>query len=243
MRVEKREVLREGKSKIVYRTDRSDAYIVHFKDDATAFNGLKKAQLRDKGFTNNRISNLVFRHLEEHGVRTHQIEKLSDRETLVRKVEIIPVEVVVRNRATGSIVKRLGLDKGRKFEPELIEYFLKSDALGDPLVSEGHIFYFGWASPEELTEMVKTSLKVNRLMTKVFAAIGLDLIDFKLEFGRDAKGNVLLADEFTPDGCRLWDKKTGEPMDKDRFRQDLGGVEEAYTEVCRRLEAHLGRRS
>jgi phosphoribosylaminoimidazole-succinocarboxamide synthase len=240
MRTEKKDVLYEGKSKIVYKTDRADSYIVHFKDDATAFNGVKKAQLKDKGFMNNRISDMVFRFLEKNGIKTHQIEKLNDREILVHKVEIIPVEVVVRNRATGSIVKRLGLEKGRPFDPPLIEYFLKDDKLGDPLVSEGHIFHFGWAKDAELLKMCEISLKVNQLMKKVFSEIGLDLIDFKLEFGRDGKGNVLLADEFTPDGCRLWDKKTGEPMDKDRFRQDLGGVEEAYAEVCRRLETQLG---
>lgn len=240
MRVEKREPLYEGKSKIVFKTDNPDAYIVHFKDDATAFNGVKKAQLKDKGFLNNRISNMVFTYLEKQGVKTHQIEKISDRETIVHKVEIIPIEVVVRNRATGSIVKRLGLEKGRKFEPELVEFFLKDDKLGDPLVSEGHIFYFGWARENELMQMVTASFKVNELMTEVFSKIGLELIDFKLEFGRDGKGNLLLADEFTPDGCRLWDMKTGEPMDKDRFRQDLGGVEEAYHEVCRRLETQLG---
>ncbi len=240
MTVEKRESLYEGKSKIVYKTNKPDTYIVHFKDDATAFNGVKKAQLKDKGFLNNKISNLVFRHLEKNGIKTHQIEKISDRETVVKKVEIVPIEVVVRNRATGSIVKRLGLEKGKAFTPALIEYFYKDDKLGDPLISEGHIFHFGWATGEEMQQMVVIALKVNELMKKVFSSVGLDLIDFKLEFGRDKKGNILLADEFTPDGCRLWDKNTGEPMDKDRFRQDLGGVEEAYQEVCWRLEKVLG---
>lgn len=228
--------LREGKSKILYSTDTSDQIIQFFKDAATAFNALKKGTIKNKGPINNKVSSSLFQYLEKHGIKTHFLKHISEREMLCKKVDIIPVEVVVRNRAAGSICKRLAITKGEPFNPPLIEFFYKSDALGDPLISENHIFHFKWATPEELENMVNQSRKINDLLIPVFDQIGLELIDFKLEFGRDGQGELLLADEFTADGCRLWDKKSGEPMDKDRFRQDLGGVDEAYHEVSTRLQ-------
>jgi phosphoribosylaminoimidazole-succinocarboxamide synthase len=229
--------IREGKAKILFATDHPEEFIIqYFKDDATAFNALKKGQIKDKGVINNAVTSWVFQYLEKQGIPTHFVAKLSDRDMAVRKVEIIPVEIVVRNRAAGSICKRLGVEKGVAFAPPLLEYFYKSDALGDPLIGETHIAYFKWATPQELAEIGKLAFQVNKILQGVFNEIGLELIDFKLEFGRSTGGKVILADEFTPDGCRLWDKKTGEPMDKDRFRQDLGGVEEAYQEVFRRLQ-------
>jgi phosphoribosylaminoimidazole-succinocarboxamide synthase len=240
--IQKTSPLREGKAKILYGTTQPDAFVIqHFKDDATAFNALKKGTIKEKGVLNNAISSWIFTHLEKQGIPTHFVEKLSDRDMLVRKVDIVPVEMVIRNRAAGSITKRLGLEKGSAFTPPLVEFFYKSDALGDPLIGESHIYYFKWATQHELMRMVELTLAVNRSLRTVFDEIGLELIDFKLEFGRDLNrpGTILLADEFTPDGCRLWDKKTGEPMDKDRFRQDLGGVEEAYLEVHRRLENYF----
>ncbi len=231
--------IREGKSKILYSTDSPEHVIQFFKDDATAFNALKKGTIKNKGFINNKVSSALFQYLENHGVKTHFVHYLSEREMLCKKLEIIPVEVVVRNRAAGSICKRLAIQKGQTFEPALIEFFYKSDALGDPLIAESHIYHFKWATPKELEVMITQSIRVNDLLKSVFSEIGLELIDFKLEFGREANSNVLLADEFTADGCRLWDKKTGEPMDKDRFRQDLGGVDEAYLEVSKRLQNYF----
>lgn len=239
MKYERVSPIREGKSKILYTTGDPTQVIQYFKDDATAFNGIKKDKIKDKGPINNGVSSAIFKYLEKNGVPTHFTEKLSEREMLVQKLEIIPVEMVVRNRATGSIVKRLGIEKGRKFSPPLLEYFYKSDELGDPLIGEGHIFYFNWATKDELTKMVEYTFTVNRLLSAVFDEIDLELIDFKLEYGRNSQGKLLLGDEFTADGCRLWDKKTGEPMDKDRFRQDLGGVEDAYLEVSNRLEKYF----
>lgn len=236
MNYEKKAIIREGKSKILYFTQDDNHVIQYFKDDATAFNALKKGQIKNKGLINNQVSSSVFKYLEKNGIKTHFISHQSEREMVCKKLEIIPVEVVVRNRAAGSIVKRLGIEKGQIFQPELVEFFYKSDALGDPLISEGHIFYFKWATVAELQNMVSASLHTNRVLRKVFDEIHLELIDFKLEFGRDKNGNILLGDEFTADGCRLWDKKTQEPMDKDRFRQDLGGVDEAYFEVSERLK-------
>ncbi|MBI4405975.1 MAG: phosphoribosylaminoimidazolesuccinocarboxamide synthase [Deltaproteobacteria bacterium] len=233
--MEKRSLIREGKAKILFETNQKDFIIQYFKDDATAFNAQKKGSIKNKGAINNAISSWIFQTLGKSGISTHFVEKLSEREMLVRRVQIIPVETVIRNKAAGSIVKRFNLKKGEPLSPELIEYFYKSDELGDPLICLNHIFHFNWASPEEIGEMVKISLQVNGLLRKVFEAVGLDLVDFKLEFGKDAQGNVILADEFTPDGSRLWDLKTGESMDKDRFRQDLGRVDETYEEVYERL--------
>lgn len=228
--------IREGKSKILYSTDTADHVIQFFKDDATAFNALKKGTIKNKGTINNKVSSALFQYLQKNSINTHFVKHISDREMLCKKVDIIPVEVVVRNKAAGSICKRLAISQGETFTPALVEFFYKSDALGDPLIAESHIYQFNWASPEELATMVNQSRRVNELLSKVFHQIDLELIDFKLEFGRDKDGNILLADEFTADGCRLWDKKTGESMDKDRFRQDLGRVDEAYDEVSKRLQ-------
>jgi phosphoribosylaminoimidazole-succinocarboxamide synthase len=236
-KTEKTSRIREGKAKILYSTSRGEDFIIqYFKDDATAFNAQKKGQIKDKGVMNNTVSSWIFQYLEKQGVHTHFIEQLSDREMLVKRVEIIPIEVVIRNRATGSICTRLGVKKGTPFETPLIEYFYKSDELGDPLIGETHISYFKWATKQELEKISELAFLVNRILRKVFDEVGLELIDFKLEFGRHSSGKILLADEFTPDGSRLWDHKTGESMDKDRFRQDLGKVEESYQEVYRRLE-------
>ncbi len=237
MNVEKGKRLYEGKAKILFETDHPERLLIqHFKDDATAFNALKRSSIQGKGVVNNTVSTWIFRHLEKQGIPTHFVEKLSDRDMLVRRVTIVPVEVVVRNRATGSICKRLGIEKGRPFSPPLVEYFYKDDALGDPLIGETHILQFGWATAPELSEINRLSLAVNEILKTVFHAAKLELIDFKLEFGRDAEsGKLVLADEFSPDGCRLWDHATGESKDKDRFRQDLGGVQEAYLEVQARL--------
>ncbi len=235
MSPQRQQQIREGKSKILYSTDTPHQIIQFFKDDATAFNALKKGTIKNKGPINNKVSSALFQYLERNGISTHFISQLSEREMLVKKLEIIPVEVVVRNKAAGSICKRLAIEKGQPFHPALVEFFYKSDALGDPLISETHILHFKWANSKELSTMVEKSLQVNELLTAVFKDIGLELIDFKLEFGRDSQGQVVLADEFTADGCRLWDLKTQEPMDKDRFRQDLGNVDEAYFEVSQRL--------
>ena len=236
MKFEKRSLIREGKAKILYETDKpSEAILQYFKDDATAFNAQKKGRIEGKGAINNAISSWLFLHLEKLGIPTHFVGKVSDREMAVRRVEIIPVEVVIRNRAAGGITKRLGIAKGTPFNPPLIEFFYKSDELGDPLIGETHIAQFKWATPAEMTRIRELAFSVNDHLRKVFDEIGLELVDFKLEFGKDSAGTIRLADEFTPDGSRLWDRETGEPMDKDRFRQDLGGVEEAYEEVYRRL--------
>lgn len=237
-KVEKRSLLREGKAKILFETDRPNEFLIqHFKDDATAFNALKKGTIVDKGVMNNAMTSWVFPYLEKRGIPTHFVDRLSDRDMLVKRVEILPVEMVVRNRAAGSICKRLGLEKGQAFQTPLLEYFYKHDGLGDPLIGETHIFYFNWATPEQLKRMNELTLKTNTILKEVFDRVGLELIDFKLEFGKHASGEVLLADEFTPDGSRLWDKKTGESMDKDRFRHDMGRVEESYQDVYGRLKS------
>jgi phosphoribosylaminoimidazole-succinocarboxamide synthase len=231
--------IREGKAKILYSTNSPDEIITYFKDDATAFNAQKKGQIRNKGCINNQVTAWIFQYLHQKGIPTHFIKQISDREMLVRRVDIIPVEMVIRNRAAGSICKRLGLPKGETFTPPLLEYFYKSDELGDPLIGETHIFHFKWSSREDLATASAMTFRINEILKEVFHEIGLELIDFKLEFGRDPQGKVVLADEFTPDGCRLWDYKTGESKDKDRFRQDLGGVDEAYEEVFQRLKTHF----
>ncbi len=242
MKPEKGTLIREGKAKILYETQPpSERVLQFFKDDATAFNAQKRGTIVGKGAINNQVTAWIFPYLEKRGIPTHFIEKVSDREMLVHKVQIIPVEMVVRNKAAGGIVKRLGLPKGQAFNTPLVEFFYKSDELGDPMISESHIFQFGWATRQELDEMVRLTLAVNQHLIQVFKEIGLDLIDFKLEFGKNKQGKVLLADEFTPDGSRLWDLKTGESMDKDRFRQDLGKVEESYQEVFERLKNFFAR--
>lgn len=234
----KRRRLYEGKAKILYEGPEPGTLIQHFKDDATAFNAEKRDVFDGKGVLNNRISEYIFLRLGEIGVPTHFIKSLNMREQLVRQVEIVPIEVVVRNVAAGSLVKRLGLEEGDRLPRPLVEFYYKDDALGDPLISEDHIAVFGWAGPHEMDEIVAMSLRVNDFMSGLFQGVGIKLVDFKLEFGRLWDGEmqrIVLADEISPDSCRLWDISSGEKLDKDRFRQDLGGMINAYQDVARRL--------
>jgi phosphoribosylaminoimidazole-succinocarboxamide synthase len=224
----------EGKAKIIYSTPEEDQLIVYYKDDTTAGNGAKRAQIQGKGELNLKISEYFF-NLLAGKVETHYLETLSPREMLVRKVEIIPLEVVVRNIAAGSIAKRLGLDEGKKLPRTVVEFYYKDDALGDPLVNTDHILALGAATCQELDQLKEMALRVNSILEPHLSAKGLILVDFKLEFGRTAQGEILLADEISPDTCRFWDSKSQEKLDKDRFRRDLGGVAEAYAEVYRRL--------
>lgn len=233
--MKKLEQLYEGKAKKVFTTDDPNAYIVSYKDDATAFNGQKKGTIQDKGVINNRVSNHLMKMLEEKGIPTHLIEELSDRETLVKKVEIVPLEVIVRNIAAGSLSKRLGLPEGKKMAKTVLEYSYKDDALGDPMVNDYHIFAMELATPEELKTISTYALRINEILTAYLKDLNIELIDFKLEFGRTPDGAIILADEISPDTCRFWDSRTGEKLDKDRFRRDMGGVEDAYQEVMRRL--------
>lgn len=229
-----KEMLYEGKAKKVFRTDDDNLYIVQYKDDATAFNGLKKGTITGKGVVNNRVSNHMFKLLEQQGIKTHFVEELSDRETLVKRVEIVPIEVIVRNIAAGSLSKRLGLEEGTKLASTVLEYCYKNDELGDPMINDYHVYAMGLATPEELKTIADMSFKINDFMTEYFKDLNIELIDFKLEFGRTADG-IVLADEISPDTCRFWDAVTHEKLDKDRFRRDLGGVEDAYNEILRRL--------
>jgi phosphoribosylaminoimidazole-succinocarboxamide synthase len=224
----------EGKAKRVYATDDSDKYIVEFKDDATAFDGKKKGTIHDKGILNNRISAHFFEMLEKQGIPTHFEKLLSDREMLVKAVEIIPVEVIVRNIAAGSLAKRLGLEEGTPMKRPVLEFCYKSDELGDPMINHYHIYALGLASEEEMKVIEDIALKVNSILVEYLKPRNIELVDFKLEFGR-YKGRVILADEISPDTCRFWDADTREKLDKDRFRRDLGNVEEAYREVLKRL--------
>jgi phosphoribosylaminoimidazole-succinocarboxamide synthase len=224
----------EGKAKRVYATDDRDKYIVEFKDDATAFDGKKKGTIHDKGILNNRISAHFFEMLEKQGIPTHFEKLLSDREMLVKAVEIIPVEVIVRNIAAGSLAKRLGLEEGTPMKRPVLEFCYKSDELGDPMINHYHIYALGLASEEEMKVIEDIALKVNSILVEYLKPRNIELVDFKLEFGR-YKGRVILADEISPDTCRFWDADTREKLDKDRFRRDLGNVEEAYREVLKRL--------
>ena len=233
--MEKLDMLYEGKAKKVYKTDDENAYIVEYKDDATAFNGLKKGTIAGKGVINNKMSNLMFRLLEEKGIPTHYIEELSDRETAVRKVEIVPLEVIVRNIAAGSFSKRYGVPEGSELKCTILEYSYKNDDLGDPLMCESHALALKLVTKEQLETVKKYASIVNETLKEFFLEKGLKLIDFKIEFGL-YDGEVILADEISPDTCRLWDVKTGEKMDKDRFRRDLGNVEETYAEVLKRVK-------
>lgn len=232
--MQKGEKLYEGKAKIIYKTDDSDLVWVEYKDSATAFNGLKKGTIQDKGIYNAKISAAIFEYLEKIGVPTHQHSVINDRELVVKKVEIIPIEVVVRNKVAGSLAKRVGQPEGTELACPILEFCYKDDDLGDPMVNEYHIAAMKWATAEEMAAIKDLSAKVNAALTKFFAETGTDLIDFKLEFGR-YHGQVILADEISPDTCRLWDQKTGEKLDKDRFRRDLGNVEEAYQEILKRI--------
>ncbi len=232
--MEKLDLLYEGKAKKVYLTDDSDALIVDYKDDATAFNGLKKGSISGKGVVNNRMTNLIFKMLERNGIETHLIEELSDRETLVKKVSIVPLEVIVRNVAAGSFSKRFGVEEGTALASPTLEFCYKNDDLGDPMINDYQIYALNLATREELEKISRMTFKINDLLCRFFSEIGIRLIDFKIEFGR-YHGDVILADEISPDTCRLWDKETNEKLDKDRFRRDLGNVEGAYEEVFKRL--------
>lgn len=232
--MEKREQLYEGKAKKVFATDHEDYCIVDYKDDATAFNGQKKGTITGKGIVNNRMSNFMFKLLEKHGIPTHLVEELNDRETVVKKVSIVPLEVIVRNKAAGSLAKRLGLEEGAELKSTVLEFCYKDDDLGDPMVNEYHILAAGFATKEEVDEIAAMALKVNEILCDFFKQIDVELIDFKLEFGR-FHGKILLADEISPDTCRFWDIHTHEKLDKDRFRRDMGGVEEAYAEMMKRI--------
>ncbi len=233
--MEVRELLYEGKAKRVYTTDDPQYLVVAYKDDATAFNGQKKGTISGKGIVNNRMSNLLMARLEREGVPTHLVRELNDRETLVRRVAIVPLEVIVRNAAAGSFSRRYGVEEGVVFAAPTLEFSYKNDELGDPLLNDDHIVALKLAAPEELAAIRRYALTVNRLLQELWKGCGVTLVDFKLEFGRLADGTIVLADEISPDTCRLWDAKTGEKLDKDRFRQDLGGVEEAYSRVMERL--------
>ncbi len=226
--------LYEGKAKILYATDDPDLVIQYFKDDATAFNAQKKGTIVNKGVMNNALSTTIFQYLEKGGIKTHFVEKLSNREMLAKKVSIIPVEVVVRNVLAGSLAKNLGMAEGLELKQPVTEFYYKNDALGDPMINSDHVLAFGWATKKELDVVGDYALKADVLLIELFARHGIRLVDFKLEFGRH-KGEVILADEFSPDTSRLWDAATGERMDKDRFRRDLGRVEESYREVVRRI--------
>ena len=229
--MEKLEKLYEGKAKILYKTSDPDLLIQYFKDDASAFDGKKKGTIVDKGVMNNHMSSRIFEYLEENGVKTHFVKNINDREMLVKSLEIIPVEVVLRNVAAGSLCKRLGVEEGREFnEQPILEFFYKSDPLGDPMINECHVDIFGWATKEEVEILKSEGLKINSLMKQFFKERKIRLVDFKVEFGRH-NGVVLLGDEISPDGCRLWDWDTDEKMDKDRFRFNLGSVEEKYQQV------------
>lgn len=230
----KQEMLYEGKAKKVFLTEDPDVLIVSYKDDATAFNGLKKGSITGKGAINNRMTNLLFEKMEKEGVPTHLIEEINDRETAVRKVEIVPLEVIVRNVAAGSFSKRLGVEEGKVFAEPTIEFSYKNDELGDPLINSYFAKALELATQEEIDTIKKYAFKINEILKKEFLKADLRLIDFKIEFGR-FHGKILLADEISPDTCRLWDVNSGEKMDKDRFRRDLGNVEEAYIEVAKRL--------
>ncbi len=233
--MEKTVQLYEGKAKKVFATNDENLCIVSYKDDATAFNGLKKGTIMGKGAINNRVTNHLMKLLEKNGIPTHFVEELSDRETVVKKVSIVPLEVIVRNIAAGSLAKRLGLEEGTKMSRTVLEFCYKDDALGDPMVNDYHILAMGFATEEELKLISDYSLKINKILSDYLKDVNIELIDFKLEFGKTSDGTIVLADEISPDTCRFWDSTTGEKLDKDRFRRDLGGVEDAYNEILKRL--------
>ena len=233
--MEKKEQLYEGKAKKVFATDDPNLVIVDYKDDATAFNGLKKGSIAGKGVINNVMSNHMFQLLEKQGVPTHFVEQLSERETLVKKVSIVPLEVIIRNISAGSFAKRFGVEEGLVFDEPTIEFSYKNDDLGDPLMNAYHAVALKAATREEIETIKSMAFKVNEVMKQYFDSLNVILVDFKLEFGKTADGKIVLADEISPDTCRLWDKTTKEKLDKDRFRRDLGGVEEAYQEIMKRV--------
>ncbi len=233
--MERKEQLYEGKAKKVFATDDPAYCIVSYKDDATAFNGLKKGTIRGKGVVNNKMSNYLMSLLEKEGVPTHFVEELNDRDALVRRVSIVPLEVIVRNVAAGSFSKRVGCPEGTALKTTILEYCYKDDDLGDPMVNDYQILAMGWATKEELGTIAALTFKINDFLKDFFKKINIDLIDFKIEFGRTPDGKIILADEISPDTCRFWDSTTHEKLDKDRFRRDLGGVEDAYAEMMKRI--------
>ena len=235
--MEKREMLYEGKAKRVFATDDPQVLLVDYKDDATAFNGLKKGTITGKGAINNRVTNYMMKILEKEGVKTHFIEELSERQTLVKKVSIVPLEVIIRNISAGSFSKRYGVDEGIVFSEPTIEFSYKNDDLGDPLINSYHAIALGLATKEEIDCIKKMAFKVNEVMKEFFKKLNVDLVDFKLEFGKTCDGEIVLADEISPDTCRFWDSDTHEKLDKDRFRRDMGNVEDAYIEMMKRIFA------
>ncbi len=235
MNIEKRGQLYEGKAKKVFETSDPNYLIVDYKDDATACNGLKKGTIESKGIINNKVTNYLMKMLGEKGIPTHYVEEISDRETIVKRVSIVPLEVIVRNIAAGSLSKRLGLPEGTKLAHTVLEFCYKDDALGDPMVNEYHIYAMNLATPEEVKTISDYALRVNEILAEFLSHAKIELIDFKLEFGRLPDGTIILADEISPDTCRFWDSETGEKLDKDRFRRDLGNVEGAYKEILHRL--------
>ncbi|MCX7884902.1 MAG: phosphoribosylaminoimidazolesuccinocarboxamide synthase [Caloramator sp.] len=234
--MEKRKMMYEGKAKKVYETDDKDHVVIYYKDSATAFNGEKKGEIEDKGVLNNNITSALFELLEKRGIKTHYVKKLSEREQLCKKVEIVPVEVIVRNVAAGSMAKRLGLSEGYELKTTVFEICYKNDDLGDPLINDTHAVAIGLTTFEELNKIYDAAKKVNEILKGFFLELGIKLIDFKLEFGR-FNGDIILADEISPDTCRFWDAKTNEKLDKDRFRRDLGNVKEAYIEILNRISS------
>ena len=235
--MQKKDFIYEGKAKQVYSTDDENLVIIHYKDDATAGNGVKKGTIKDKGIINNKITAKLFSVLEKNGIKTHFKEMLNERDQLCEKLAIVPLEVIVRNVITGSMAKRVGIADGTIPKTTIFEICYKNDEYGDPLINDYHAVAMGLATFDELKYIYETTSKINDLLKKVFDEEGITLVDFKIEFGKNSKGEILLADEITPDTCRLWDKATGKKLDKDRFRQDLGGIEEAYIEILNRLEA------
>jgi phosphoribosylaminoimidazole-succinocarboxamide synthase len=233
--MEKKEQIYEGKAKKVYATDNPDYCIVYYKDDATALNGLKKGTILGKGAINNKVTNHLMKLIEKNGIPTHFVEELAERETVVKRASIIPLEVIVRNVAAGSLAKRLGLEEGTKMKKTVLEFSYKNDELGDPMVNDYHIFAMEYATAEELDTITNYALKINKILSEYLKEVNVNLIDFKLEFGKTADGTIVLADEISPDTCRFWDLRTNEKLDKDRFRRDLGQVEDAYQEILKRL--------
>ena len=231
----KLDMLYEGKAKKVFKTDVDNVYIVDYKDDATAFNGLKKGTIVGKGVVNNRMSNFMFQMLEKEGIPTHFVEELSDRETAVKKVTILPLEVIIRNIAAGSFSKKLGIEEGRKLLCPTLEFSYKDDDLGDPMINDYYAIAIGAATREDIDRITELTFKINEIMCKYFLTVGIELVDFKIEFGKTVDGEIVLADEISPDTCRLWDVNTHAKLDKDRFRRDMGDVEEAYLEVAKRI--------
>lgn len=233
--MEKKELLYEGKAKKVFATDQPEVLYVSYKDDATAFNGLKKGTIAGKGAINNRVSNYMMTVLEKEGIPTHLVEELSDRDTLVKKVSIVPLEVIIRNISAGSFAKRYGVEEGIVFAEPTIEFSYKNDDLGDPLINDYHAIALGVATRKDIDTITDLAFKINSVMKDFFKHVGVDLVDFKLEFGKTSDGTIILADEISPDTCRFWDSETHEKLDKDRFRRDLGNVEDAYVEMMKRI--------